>query len=377
MDINKINKLMHKNEENLSKYACKSINAIRLKENKDDFRPSFFRDIDRIIHTPSYTRYMDKTQVFSIIENDHISKRMTHVQLVSKIARTIGRALALNEDLIEAIALGHDIGHVPFGHVGERILDQISHENNQGIFMHNVQSVRNLMYIEKKGKGSNLTIQTLDGILCHNGEFKNTEYYPKEKTKEDFLYDYENCYKDETYYKTLRPMTLEGCVVRISDMIGYLGRDIEDAIILGMLKEDELPSTITKVLGKTNKEIINTIILDLIGNSIDQPYLKLSNDIYEAMIALKKYNYERIYAPATPKRQLQLYEKMFRFLFDYYLYCLKTNYRKESIFINFLNSMDETYLNNTNDERKVIDYLAAMTDDYFIAEYDRLKNNYL
>ena len=161
---------MLKNELLLNKYASRNKDAIRLNKIIEDIRPSYYRDIDRIIHSLSYTRYSDKTQVFSNIENDNITKRIIHVQLVSKIARTIGRALNLNEDLIEAISLGHDIGHVPFGHVGEKILNDISLENNEGIFMHNIQSARTLMYIENNGKGSNLTIQVLDGILLNQLE---------------------------------------------------------------------------------------------------------------------------------------------------------------------------------------------------------------
>lgn len=377
MDMNKIKERMLNNEKHLTEYACFDKDCIRLKENIEDFRSNYARDVDRIIHSTSYTKYMDKTQVFSIINNDNISKRMTHVQLVSKIARTIGRALALNEDLIEAIALGHDIGHVPFGHVGESILNKISLENNEGNFMHNVQSVRTLMYVEKQGNGVNLSIQTLDGILCHNGEFVEDKYYPTKKTKEDFLNDYEKCYTDEKHIKTLRPMTLEGCVVRISDIIGYIGRDIEDAISLGMIKFEEVPKEITDVLGTSNKEMINTIIVDIINNSIDKDYIKMSKDVYESIKALKAFNYENIYYKATPDRQMKLYDKMFRFLFDYYLYTLKTNYRKESIYINFLNNMNEEYLKNTSDERKIIDYIAGMTDETFIAEYDRLKNHYM
>lgn len=162
---------------------------------------------------------------------------MVHVQLVSKIARTIGRALSLNEDLIEAAALGHDLGHVPFGHEGERILNKISLKHNEGYFNHNVQSVRELMDIENDGEGINLSIQTLDAILCHNGELEFKEYHPKKKTTEEFLQDYENCYKIEGYTKTLIPNTLEGCVVRISDIIAYLGRDIEDAERLNLIKK--------------------------------------------------------------------------------------------------------------------------------------------
>ena len=185
--IEEASKNFLKKEENLSKYATKSSESIRLVEEESDLRPAFFRDIDRIIHSLSYTRYSDKTQVFSYKENDHISKRMVHVQLVSKIARTIGRALNLNEDLIEAIALGHDIGHTPIGHEGEYILDEISQRELGESFAHNIQSVRHCMYVEKSGKGLNLSIQVLDGIMCHNGEMLSNKYIPMEKTKEDFL----------------------------------------------------------------------------------------------------------------------------------------------------------------------------------------------
>ena len=159
-------------EKLYNKYASFDKDAIRLNEFIPDIRPNYFRDADRILHSASYTRYMGKTQVFTLSENDNISTRMVHVQLVSKIARTIGRALSLNEDLIEAIALGHDLGHVPFGHEGEKILNEISVKCGEGYFNHNVQSVRELMILENNGKGCNLTIQTLDGILCHNGELE-------------------------------------------------------------------------------------------------------------------------------------------------------------------------------------------------------------
>ena len=172
----------------LSKYATSDDSAIRFKEeNDDDIRPAFFRDIDRVLYSTSYTRYIDKTQVFSFVNNDHISKRIIHVQFVSKIARTIGRALGLNTDLIEAAALGHDLGHVPFGHTGERILNDISLKHNEGYFNHNIESVRILMNLENNGEGKNITLQVLDAIMCHNGEFVLGKYEPVNKTKEDFI----------------------------------------------------------------------------------------------------------------------------------------------------------------------------------------------
>ena len=265
--LEEVEKKMIERENLFSSYATLSKNAIRLQKEEKDIRPAFFRDVDRIIYSLAYTRYMDKTQVFSENHNDNISKRMTHVQMVSKIARTIGRALSLNEDLIEAIALGHDIGHVPFGHVGEAILNEISMKANEGYFNHNVQSVRTLMFLENGGHGFNLTLQVLDGILCHNGEFLEGEYYPKEKTVDTFLKEYEECYTSKHTLETLHPMTLEGCVVRFSDIIGYVGRDIEDAIRLGVLSKKELPEEIVSMIGNKNKEIVNTLVLDVIENS--------------------------------------------------------------------------------------------------------------
>ena len=183
-------------EKYLSPYASKSNESIRMVYEEDDIRPSYFHDVDRIIHSLSYTRYLDKTQVFTRSINDHISKRITHVQLVSKIARTIGRSLNLNCDLIEAIALGHDIGHTPLGHTGEKILNEISLRELNEYFAHNIQSVRNLMFVENKGRGFNLSIQVLDGIMCHNGEMLSSTYNFVKKTKEDFEEEYNSAYKD-------------------------------------------------------------------------------------------------------------------------------------------------------------------------------------
>ena len=218
---------MVEKETLLSKYACKSENAILLKEDNDDIRPPFFRDIDRTIHSLGYTRYIDKTQVYSFTKNDHITHRVLHVQLVSKIARTIGRSLKLNEDLIEAIALGHDIGHTPFGHKGEKYLNDICVKENIGYFCHNAQSVRVLRALEKL----NISIQTLDGILAHNGEILINKYeYNSNKTKDDFSKELNDTFNKEDYSKKIIPMTLEASVVRLSDIIAYIGRDIEDSI---------------------------------------------------------------------------------------------------------------------------------------------------
>ena len=362
-----------KKEEILSEYATKSINAIRINDEENDMRPAFFRDIDRIIHSFSYTRYSDKTQVFSFKENDHISKRMIHVQLVSKIARTIGRALNLNEDLIEAIALGHDIGHTPIGHEGEYILDEISKRELKESFAHNIQSVRHCMDVEKNGEGLNLSIQVLDGIMCHNGEMLSNIYVPMKKTKEEFLRQYNNAYKNLEETKKYRPMTLEGCVVRISDIIGYIGRDIEDAIILGKIKREEVPKEITSVLGSTNKEIVNTIITDIIKESLNKPYIAMSENVYKALFSLKKFNYENIYKYSLTSSEKEYYTKGMNILFSNYLEAIINQDKNNIIYKVFLNNQNEKYLANTSSKRMVIDFISGMTDDMFINEIKRIE----
>lgn len=364
-------------EKYLSEYATKSSDAIRIREENfdNDIRPNFYHDIDRIIHSLSYTRYLDKTQVFSFKQNDHISKRIVHVQLVSKIARTIGRALNLNEDLIEAIALGHDIGHTPIGHTGEAILNDISLRETGTLFNHNIQSVRNYLVLEKKGFGSNLAIQTLDGIMCHNGEMLSNIYEPNPKTKEEFLEEYEKCYTDKVILKKIRPMTLEGCVVRISDIIGYIGRDIEDAINLGVLTREDVPTHIREVLGTTNKEIVNTIIIDIVTNSYNKPYIKLSNSVYKAIFDLKKFNYEHIYSKANTKEELEFYRNGMNNLFNKYLDDITNKNYDSDIYKIFLNTMDASYIYNTDSKRMVIDYIAGMTDDYFVKKIKEISVN--
>jgi len=356
----------------LSKYACPYEKGIRLNPDEEDFRPSFFRDIDRIIYSLSYTRYLDKTQVFTHEENDHLSRRMTHVQFVSKIARTIGRALNLNEDLIEAASLGHDLGHTPYGHIGEKILNDLSIEHNEGYFNHNIQSVRVLMNIENYGKGQNISLPVLDAIMCHNGEFALGKYCPQEKTVEDFFNEYNLSYQDKNILKKLKPMTLEGCVVRISDMIAYLGRDIEDGVRLGIISFDDIPKSISNVLGTSNREIINTIIIDIINNSFDKNYLELSEDVFNAIVDLKKFNYQNIYVKAYSDEELKEIENMFRKLFDNYLKDLEKNNMDSIIYKSYLNNMSSEYKNNNTNARIVLDYMAGMTDDYIKKQYDKL-----
>jgi dGTPase len=356
----------------LSKYACKSTEGVRKKPEREkvhdriNVRPMFFHDTDKIMHSLSYTRYIDKTQVFYLFENDHITHRVLHVQMVSKIGRVIGRCLRLNEDLIEAISLGHDIGHVPYGHDGERYLNNIYQESNLGFFCHNAQSVRFLMELENKGNGLNLTLQVLDGILCHNGELLHKEYEPHlNKTWDDFIEEYNRCWNEEGFSKKIKPMTLEGCVMRISDVIAYIGRDIEDAILLRLIKRPELPKDVTKILGDNNGKIIDTLVMNLINNSYNKPFLKFSDSIYQALDILLKFNYQNIYK--NPKKQTEDYkiEKMFRYLFSMYLEQLK-NMDSKSEIVRWINEeMSKDYIEENRPERAVLDFISGMTDDFF------------
>ena len=369
--MKKVLENMKKHNQNLSEYASKDNDAIRLKSNDEDFRTPYFRDIDRILYSQSFIRYMDKTQVFSFENDDMVSKRMTHIQLVSKIARTIGRGLGLNEDLIEAASLGHDLGHVPFGHEGEKILNKLSLEYGEGYFNHNVQSVRTLLNIENNGKGSDITLQVLDAILCHNGEELKIKYTPIKKNKEQFLEEYNNSYKDKKILKNLCAMTLEGCVVRISDVIAYVGKDIEDAIRLKKINISDLPSNIIKNFGIKNSEIVNTIVMDVIKNSIDKNYIKMSKKIYNALQELISFNYKNIYLKANSEEQLNKIEKMFTSLFNLYYNQIINNQNDNEIYTVFLNDMSNEYLNKTTPARKVIDYMAGMTDNFFIEQYKK------
>ena len=371
-----MNKYSEKKNTNLSKYATLDSEAIYFEDNvPDEYRTSFFRDIDRILYSLAYLRYKDKTQVFSYPNHDHVTKRIIHVQYVSKIARTIGRCLGLNEDLIEAASLGHDLGHTPFGHVGEAFLNEISVAHNEGYFNHNVESVRVLMNIENHGLGKNITIQTLDAIMCHNGELVLGKYAPVKKTKEDFLKEYYASYHDKEILNGLRPMTLEGCVVRISDLIAYLGRDIEDALRLNIIKEEDLPQDVMEVLGRNNREIVNTIIKDVINNSMDKPYIMLSEKVYESINKLKDFNYEHIYKKAYSEEERNEIKTMLNKMFDKYVDDIINNNEDSHIVNSYLCNMTEEYRKNSP-ERIAIDYIAGMTDDYILKEYHNYINSF-
>ena len=356
----------------LGPLACKNKEAIRLYEEKEDIRPPYFHDTDRIIYSLAYTRYINKTQVFTNTENDNVTKRSTHVQLVSKIARTIGRALGLNEDLIEAASLGHDIGHTPFGHAGEAILNEISLSVGEGYFNHNIQSVRKLEFIENRGTGLNLTMQVIDAIMCHNGELELEYYKPQKKTFQDVLAEYNNTYQEKEVNTSLIPCTLEGCVVRISDIISYLGRDIEDALRLHTITKDALPKDIMEVTGYTNKEIVNYFINDIITNSYGKDYIKMSSAAFQNLKKLKKFNYEHIYSQVNSKDTLEKWQQMMEKLFNSALKDLQEEKETSDIYIYFYKYMNADYKKNTSKERVVIDYISGMTDRFFLTSCEKL-----
>ncbi|MFQ5484206.1 MAG: deoxyguanosinetriphosphate triphosphohydrolase family protein [Desulfobacterales bacterium] len=364
------NDLIQREKNRLSPFAIISTDAVRRSYEErleKGYRQSFSVDVDRILHSRSYTRYIDKTQVFYLIENDHITHRVLHVQLVSKIGRTIGQFLGLNEDLIEACALGHDIGHAPFGHDGERFLTELCIAHGIGHFQHNVQSVQFLDKVERKGKGWNLCLQTLDGILCHDGEIHN-EKLEAEIDKSFEILDKEIIDKKDDPLIKLTPMTMEGCVVRMSDTIGYVGRDIEDAIRLDMIKRSDLPKNCAKRLGDTNGEIVYHLVTDIIRNSFQKSYLAFSPEVSEALKGLKAFNYERIYTNPKIKIHSSLIKKRFRMLFEKYLNDIKKKNYDSVIFATFLKGMSENYVKNHSEAEIVRDFIAGMTDQYFLKQ---------
>ena len=346
----------------LSPLACLSETAVRREpELRQGHRPDFAVDTDRILHSRAYTRYIDKTQVFYLVKNDHITHRVLHVQLVSKIARTIGRVFSLNEDLIEAIALGHDIGHPPFGHDGEAILHTLAQQHGLPSFQHNLHSVRLLEKLEQHGKGCNLTVQVLDGILCHDGEIHNRSLRPQGDIS--FGHFEEKCQaKAEDRSVALLPMTMEGCVVRLADTISYIGRDIEDAIELGLVQREDIPPLCQQVLGQTNGTIVYTLVADLVKGGCEGE-IGFSPEISAALVQLKKFNYQHIYLNSAIKPDLQAVRHGFAALFDRYLEQL---HNQESASVIFQKFHDTIGQGQRAPQRFVLDFIAGMTDDFFL-----------
>jgi len=367
-------RLDRQEDDALSPYATRSRQAIRRQyEERIDLghRQNFAVDTDRILHSRAYTRYIDKTQVFYLIDHEHISHRVLHVQLLSKISRTIGRYLRLNEDLLEAIALGHDIGHPPFGHDGEAILSQLCEEHGIGPFLHSIQGVRFLDKIEKGGRGLNLSLQVLDGILCHDGEIHQERLSPdREKSFADFYREIDR--KQEDPRAPLKPMTLEGCVVRLADTISYIGRDLEDAILLGMVHRQDLPEIVKERLGRTNGTIVYSLVTDLITQSHNKNYICYSRDIGEALGTLKEFNYRHIYQDPRIKAQTDKIADLFSAMFRRFRQDVEEERRESPIWTDFLAGMDRLYLEAHQPAEMVRDFLASMTDAYFLRQSQEL-----
>lgn len=367
--LNRLRNILNQREtQHLSPRACLNSKGVRRRDDAQlqaGYRQDFSVDVDRILHSHAYSRYIDKTQVFYLIRNDHITHRVLHVQLVSKIARTIGRFLGLNEDLLEAISLGHDIGHAPFGHDGERFLSEICRQNGIGYFQHNVQSVQFLEKVERKGSGWNLCLQTLDGILCHDGEIHEEQLEPKSYNSFK-KYDKKLDQKNKNPATKIVPMTLEGCVVRIADTISYIGRDIEDAIRMGLITRSDLPQKSIECLGNTNGTIVYNLVTDVIDNSYQKPYVCFSPQVSRVLKELKQFNLDRIYLNKMIKRHTHTIRRLFSYLFEKYLEDIEEKNQESVIYNQFLDGMSEEYISNHSKAEIVRDFISGMTDHYFL-----------
>ena len=315
--------------EYLSPYATKSNASLgRKKEEAEcDLRPVFQRDRDRIVHSKSFRRLKQKTQVFLLPWGDHYRTRLTHTLEVSQNARTIAKALRLNEDLVEAISLGHDLGHTPFGHAGERALNEVCPLG----FKHNEQSVRVVEHLEKDGQGLNLTREVLDGILTHQ--------------------------------TASAPMTLEGQIVRMSDKIAYVNHDIDDAIRGGILLEADIPPKFRNLLGNSTKERLNTITHDVITNSMNKPQIMMSEEIEDAMQGLRKFMFDNVYCNPLAKHEETKAVELVKNLYYYYMDHL------DKLPSEYLNLMEK---NGDSKEQVICDYIAGMTDNYAVKTFQEI-----
>ena len=359
----------------LSPFAAPDKALRRYTDTHDDgdaLRTPFVRDADKIINCPFFSRYADKTQVFSLVKNDDVSRRILHVQLVSRIARAIGKALSLNVDLIESIALGHDIGHTPFGHAGEHALNVAYKKRTGRIFAHNLQSVRVL----DKIFNYNVTLYTLDGILTHDGELPRPEFTPTPIASfDEFDAKIKDCYEKAGTLKALSPSTLEAAVVRISDIIAYLGKDRQDAERMNVISEKDFTPT---VIGDFNAEIINNLTVNIIENSIGKPYIRLDDERFSALKLALNENYRFIYNhPAVKEKTDAVLTPAVEQLFDKFLSDLKNGDLSSPIFSSHIAYVEKSHYKRDipyRDERPediVCDFIASMTDDYFISVYRR------
>lgn len=333
------------------------------------WRPAYVRDIEKIMHLPAYNRYNGKTQVFSFRSNDDLSRRGLHVQLVSRIARDIGRALGLNCDLIEAIGLGHDLGHTPFGHAGEKHLNDILRDRCGRSFFHNVHSVRVLDVLY----GRNITLQTLDGVLCHNGEYEQRVFELSGLSGfDEFDGVLERCREsDFDYVKTLRPMTLEGCVVRISDIIAYVGRDRQDAIEAGFIDEGAFDDGMG---GAYNSWILTRASIDIVEHSYGRDRIEMSEGLFREISRAKRENYAKIYRSAGVEEEHgAMMARAFELMYGRFLRDLRDRDETSPIFRHHISRVQRSLAHygrsydwSSDPDQTVVDYIASMTDGYFI-----------
>lgn len=353
-------------------YRTSDEDALRREERPADrsniWRPAFVRDVEKILHMPAYNRYAGKTQVFSFRSNDDLSRRGLHVQLVARIARDIGFALGLNCDLIEAIGLGHDLGHTPFGHAGERCLNDVFHERTGRWFFHNVHSVRVL----DKLYGRNISLQTLDGALCHNGEYEQRVFELSGlSTFGEFDRVVDECVSGGgAVIGHLRPMTLEGCVVRISDIIAYVGRDRQDAIEAGLLTGDAFEDGLG---GAYNSWILTHASADIIEHSYGKDRIEMSEELFAEIRRAKAENYAKIYrSSGIEGERAEVLARAFELMYERCLDDLNKRDESSFIFRHHITRIEEqlahygrTYDWQSDPEQTVVDYIASMTDGYF------------
>lgn len=353
-------------------YRTSDEDALRREERPADrssiWRPAFVRDVEKILHMPAYNRYAGKTQVFSFRSNDDLSRRGLHVQLVARIARDIGYALGLNCDLIEAIGLGHDLGHTPFGHAGERCLNDVFHERTGRWFFHNVHSVRVL----DKLYGRNISLQTLDGALCHNGEYEQRVFELSGLSSfDEFDRVVDECVSGGgAVIGHLRPMTLEGCVVRISDIIAYVGRDRQDAIEAGLLTGDAFEDGLG---GAYNSWILTHASADIIEHSYGKDRIEMSEELFAEIRRAKAENYAKIYrSSGIEGERAEVLARAFELMYERCLDDLHKRDESSFIFRHHITRIEEqlahygrTYDWQSDPEQTVVDYIASMTDGYF------------
>ncbi|MCK4655181.1 MAG: HD domain-containing protein [Candidatus Cloacimonetes bacterium] len=356
--------------ENYSPFACRNEAASRLKKEDTCYiRTPFAVDRDRILHSGAYRRYQGKTQVFSFTNmfDEETSNRSLHTTYVSQISRTIGRMLRINLELVEAIALGHDLGHAPFGHDGEVALSRCCIKHGIGEFHHNIESLHMVDHISQEGRGLNLTFQVRDGVISHDGEVHDQTLEPqRDKTEQDIQNYIIKKKKGENV--NWMPATMEGCIVRISDTIAYIGQDIEDAIRLKILKRENLPKDCVEHLGNTNSQLIDTLVKSVILNSFEKNYISFDKETSHYLQRLKEFNYEKIYTNENVKRARTIVDKSMDILFEQYIEDIEKENHESKIFTQFLNRKNEEFLTNFSNAEKVRDFIATMTDRYYNEE---------